>query len=43
MEFSGAVLLIGSSNVRLTCVAVELRPNSPWCKWLICGRSYLGL
>jgi hypothetical protein len=28
MEFSGAVLLIGSSNVRLTCVAVELRPKA---------------
>jgi hypothetical protein len=28
MEFSGGLLLIGSSNARLTCLAVELRPKA---------------
>jgi hypothetical protein len=28
MEFCGALRLIGSSNARLTCLAVELRPKA---------------
>jgi len=28
MEFSGELLLIGSSNARLTCLAVELLPKA---------------